>query len=57
MQYTLEKRTYNEMEQLTTDQVQIIIKALTSYRNLNVSIISDRYKEIQEIIKILDHLK
>ncbi len=45
------------MEQLTTDQIQIIIKALTSYRNLNVSIISDRYKEIQEIIKILDHLK
>tara|TARA_B100000427_G_C15494614_1_gene589255 strand:- start:830 stop:1003 length:174 start_codon:yes stop_codon:yes gene_type:complete len=57
MQYTLEKRTYKEMEQLTTDQIQIIIKALTSYRNLNVSIISDRYKEIQEIIKILDHLK
>ncbi len=45
------------MEQLTKDQIQIIIKALTSYRNLNVSIVSDRYKEIQEIIKILDHLK
>tara|TARA_Y100001963_G_scaffold55475_1_gene77583 strand:+ start:1331 stop:1504 length:174 start_codon:yes stop_codon:yes gene_type:complete len=57
MQYTLVKRTYKEMEQLTKDQIQIIIKALTSYRNLNVSIVSDRYKEIQEIIKILDHLK
>ena len=45
------------MKNLTTEQLQLIIKALTSYRNLNVSIISDRYKEIQELLKHLNQLK
>tara|TARA_Y100001970_G_scaffold129211_1_gene159378 strand:- start:10 stop:195 length:186 start_codon:yes stop_codon:yes gene_type:complete len=57
MQYTLVKRTYKEMEDLTKDQVQLIIKSMTGYRNLNVSITSDAYKEIQQILKILNQLK
>jgi len=45
------------MPDLTATQLQLIIKALTNYCNLNVSISSDRYKEYQEILSFLNHLK